>query len=249
MLEQLKIPGDICSLAVSIHFPAEGSSKRLLVGLTGKGGPKERFFEIGQELSKRNITTISFDFAGRGESSTAMVPPTRQQILDLQYLFDYIQQRFGSTPFDVVATSMGSLSSCVLASKYAVRKLILVAPTIIPNRLLGKPFADVTAEEVVGSSMQEFLESDTITGIKEFAGEVVLIRLLDDDVIPEKFFSIFEKNCSSAQLVKTHAIPGSHGVLHDEEHRPGLIELLRREVLEGGSEGAHIPPTKTPEKN
>ncbi len=229
-MERIEIKSSLCKLIGSVYSPKNKISKQILIGITGKGGPKERFKEIGEALSQKNITTISFDFSGRGESVTTNPPTTAQQIIDLKNLLTYAKENYPDSELNLIATSMGALSACALSEKFNIKRIILVAPAIMTESMMKMPFTEVPGahtDEVKNLSLETFVNSPTIQGIKSFTGQVVLVKLLEDELIPTRYFDIFRENSLAASELKYFEIPGTHGILHDEDARPGLISLLK----------------------
>ena len=226
-MERIEIEGEYSKLVGVIHFPDNPPSKvKLLVGVTGKGGPKERFNEIGVALAKQEIVTVAFDFSGRGESKTVSTPATSQQIDDLRRLLEYLKVRFDDAEITIVATSMGALSACMLSREFDVAKLVLVAPTIIPDEMLEYPFTEVQGDEIASKPMEELRSSKMIKEYSKFEGSVVLVQLTKDTAIPDSFFDIYKDSGKSFTNMEFCKIMCSHGILHDDEGRPKLISLL-----------------------
>lgn len=226
-MERIEIEGKYSNLVGIIHFPENPPiNAKILVGVTGKGGPKERLHEIGVALAKKGIVTVAFDFSGRGESRALSIPATSQQIDDLRRFLEYVNLRFNGAEITIVATSMGALSACMLSREFAIAKLVLVAPTIIPDEMLEYPFTEVNGDEIASKSMEELRTSMMIEEYSKFEGSVVLVQLTGDTTIPNLFFDIYKNSGKRTRNIQFCKIVSSHGILHDEEGRPKLISLL-----------------------
>jgi len=77
MREKVRIKIGKDDLAGVLYYPDKREKYPAVIFFNGKGGTKERLFDICQHLLSNGYASFCFDFRGRGESVTKDVPPMK----------------------------------------------------------------------------------------------------------------------------------------------------------------------------
>lgn len=103
------------------------------------------FYRISEELLKKGIASVRFDFNGHGESDGEFEDMTvLSEILDAGKIIDWVRNQPFTSDIYIVGHSQGGLVGSMIAGYYReyVSKLVLLAPaaTIKDDALMGSCF-------------------------------------------------------------------------------------------------------------
>ncbi len=110
---------------------------------------------ISQELNKKDFTTFAFDFTGCGRSDEDILS-IETMLDDLMCVYNFIKsQNYNS--ISIVAHSLGSLITLLLAKKLKFDNIILVAPvTQKPHYSIEEKYTPKQVEDLNNHGIMEF---------------------------------------------------------------------------------------------
>lgn len=138
------------NISAKIYLPKEINIKSFVIACHGFGGDKEStaIALLAKELNKNNITVISFDFPGHGESEVLADKLTiRNCMYDINSVEKYIKETYGDVKIGIFATSFGAYITLLnlLENKSNYFTIVLRSPAIcmdevFKNSLLKEDF-------------------------------------------------------------------------------------------------------------
>ncbi len=187
--QDTKLVGDI--------FYSSGNVNTHVLFLHGAGESNRLWFDnIRKILSKKNITTYSFDFIGYGETvgdikKTSLESRVKQSLSVIaSEKIDY--------KLSIIASSMSGYVAMKLTQFYKIENLILLAPAVYDSSAYSVTFG-LKFTEIIRKPYS-WKNSDIWEINKKFKGNFLLLVAEKDQIIPRE---ITEKIYSSIINAKT----------------------------------------------
>ncbi|MCH7951767.1 alpha/beta fold hydrolase [Patescibacteria group bacterium] len=233
-MERIEIPINNEKIIGALFYPDKQKQHKVVVFLNGQGGVKERFYLMAEALVNLGYASFAFDFRGRGESASKIVPPLSYQIEDAKKVLDYVVSLPFVNPNDItlIATSMGGYVAASVASDHpGIKKIFLFEPTLLLVKEEDKPYLEITADDVELALKGDVNKMRPIQEIRKFKGELYLIlhekssyRELMESIIP-----IFYKNAVKAKKKKKCTLKGArHALFKTHEGRLKATEFVEK---------------------
>jgi uncharacterized protein len=191
---------------------------------------KERGDALCQALSERQVSAVSFDFSGGGQS-TSCLPCSLQKRADEASAV--LEQLLLPTrlPLVVLAFSMSGQVAMDLLSKFGnqIKCLALFNPAIYDSRARAVPFGP----EFSAIIRQEgsWKKSDIAVSFESYQGITLLVKSEHDDVIPPEVYDLIRvaAPASSVSLIEIGSAPHQLGAFLNE-HPQVTADLADRIV-------------------
>lgn len=233
-MERVEIPIDNGKIVGSLFYPDKQQKHKAAIFFNGKGGVKERFYSMAEVLVNLGYASFAFDFRGRGESLTKIIPPLSFQIEDAKKVLDYVTSLSFINPNDItlVATSMGGYVAASVANVHpGIKKILLFEPTLLLIKEEATTYLEITADDVELALKGDVNKMRPIREIRDFKGELYLIlhekssyRELMESIIP-----IFYDNAIKAKRKKRFTLKGArHALFKTQEGRLKAIEFVEK---------------------
>ncbi len=131
-------------------YPAQGSIAGRILYLEGLGDSMLNHQPLFERLSRVGYEVIAFDYMGQGGSSGSMDHTRIEQIAQLgnavwKY---YTKDQTDSAQKTVIGWSTGGLAAYFMASKGQADQVILIAPGIVPNKIVGEGLLHWPLDEI-----------------------------------------------------------------------------------------------------
>lgn len=187
-------------------------------------------------LASSGVTSISFDFAGVGDSEgelkrTNLLTRLEDSRQALELFADYAG--IGPESICIMGVSMGAPLAIKLAGEAKAGSLVLAAPAAYPEEAWDKNFGeDFSAAIRVPNGWESSVEFD---GLNSFLGKILLAYGEKDEVIPALILKRYsqivkDKNQTAVTLDTTHTFlreQSNEGRARDEFWRE-LVEFIKR---------------------
>lgn len=198
--------------------------------LSGKDGVKHR--RLAAELEQRGVTTLRFDFAGRGESGGRVYDMSySNQIEDLDAAIDWLFKR-GAARIGLFGSSMGGAVALLTAARdervVAVATLAAVGyPSAIEERYphesqlwteLG--YVETPAGRIGRSFYDDALQHDVVSAVSIVRAPLLVMHGTEDTIVPQTDALDI---ASAARNATLDLIDGGDHQFHNEQFlRPAM---------------------------
>ena len=162
--------------------------------LATKEGLKHR--ELAESLAKRGVTTLRFDFAGRGDSDGDVFDLTyTHEIEDLRAAIAYLAGR-GVKRFAIFGSSMGgSVAPLTAAAEARVAAVATVAAVAYPDRLVERypedtadwreqGFIEVGGHRISSRFIEDAKSYNVLRAVGSMDIPLLILHGLNDRVVP-----------------------------------------------------------------
>jgi alpha-beta hydrolase superfamily lysophospholipase len=133
----LKIKKEAKVLIRSGYLPHKSEFKGNILYLEGLGDSMLNHAPLFEKLSSNGYQVIAFDYMGQGGSSGSMNNTRLQVIADMGKLI-LDKWTIHQGPTIILGWSTGGLAAYLATEKYKIDRLILIAPGIVPNLIVGE---------------------------------------------------------------------------------------------------------------
>ncbi|MBR1647842.1 MAG: alpha/beta hydrolase [Selenomonadaceae bacterium] len=227
--KNVTIDGDHGKLAAVLQTPAGQKNFPLVIICHGFTGMKESplLVPLADELEKRGIASIRFDFNGHGKSDGKFQDMTiLNEISDAKKVYDYASKIDGVTSIAIAGHSQGGVVASMLAGEFGVEKIkavVLMAPAAVlrDDAIRGNLFG-VTYDAL---NPPEFVEIKSPYGNFKVGREYILTA----QTLP--IFETAEKFTGNALMIHGTGditVPYTYSLSYKKIYKHGEIELLNR---------------------
>lgn len=214
--EPVTIEGNHGKLAAVLETPDKGDAYPIVILMHGfSANKKYKLFQIiADDLAKKGIASIRFDFNGHGESEGRFQDMTiPNEIEDAKKVYAYVKSLQGITSISLVGHSQGGVVAAMLAGELtqeygddAVKSLVLLAPAgNIVDKTIGGAFFGVQFDT---DNMPDYIELPSGLHVgrdyfktaytlplydtaKLYQGPVTVIQGRNDTVVPYRYAQRF----------------------------------------------------------
>ena len=237
--QKIEIAGSVGKLSAIVQKPALEPKQKcpmvmLLHGFTGNKD-ESLFIKIADELLKKNIASIRFDFNGHGESEGEFQNMTvLNEIEDAKKVFEYASSLDYVESVSVAGHSQGGVVTSMLAGelgKSKVKCAVLMAPAavlredVIRGNTMGSMYDPLNPPEYVElfdgklKLGREYIKTAFNLPIYEVAGkytgDVCLIHGTGDRVVPFSYSEYYHQIYKNSEI---HILDGQdHGFSQDNQ--------------------------------
>ena len=223
--QDFTLQGDHGKLAAEFHAPDGKKTYPLVLILHGFNANKEMYLltELSDQLNKRGIATLLFDFNGHGQSEGSFLEMTiPNELEDARRVYAYAKKLPGVTSVSAVGHSQGGVIVGMLAGELGEKKLksiVLMSPApelkedTARGNLFGIKYDPKNVPEYITLSNglkvgRAFLETTQHLPIYEtsakYAGPVLVVHSQDDQLVPYRYGVEYSKIYKNARLETVH---------------------------------------------
>lgn len=229
--QNLSIKGSVGNLSAVIQKPESAAKKiPLVMVLHGFTSSKDDpvVVSVADELEKRGIASVRFDFNGHGESEGDFVNMTvLNEIEDAKAVYDYVSKLDWVSSVSIAGHSQGGVVASMTAGELGAKKvksLVLLAPAAVLREdairgyLMGITYDPVNTPEYVeifyGLHLgRNYIKTAQTLKIYEtaqkYTGPVCIIHGTGDVVVPYTFGERYDSVYKNSEL---HLIEGDDHV-------------------------------------
>lgn len=184
------------------------------------------------------ISSLRFDFAGRGDSEGKFFDVTySRQIDDLKSAIDFCEEKLGVREIGLMGSSMGGAVSLLVAGRDArVKAVSTVAAIGYPAELeerypletrgwRDRGFVDLDGEQLGKAFLEDASSHDLMRVVSWIEAPVLVIHGTEDDVIP---IADADDIAAAAKNVEMLMVEGADHRFSKPQHRATLV----KEVVE-----------------
>ena len=223
--QTLNIQGDHGKLAAVLHAPSGKETYPLVLILHGFNASKEMYLltELSNQLNKRGIGTLLFDFNGHGQSEGSFLDMTiPNELEDARRVYAAASRLPHISSISAVGHSQGAVITAMLAGELGKEKLRAIAlmspaPELKEDTAKGNLFGvtynpkNPPAYITLANGLKvgrAFLITTPKVPIYEvssrYTGPVLVVHSADDQLVPYKYGVEFSRIYPSAQLETVH---------------------------------------------
>lgn len=223
--QNFTLQGDHGKLSAEFHAPADKTTYPLVLILHGFNANKKMYLltELSDQLNKRGIATVLFDFNGHGKSGGSFLDMTiPNELEDARRVYAYVKKLPGVTSVSAVGHSQGGVIVGMLAGELGDKKLksiVLMAPApelkedTARGNLFGIKYDPQNVPEYITLSNglkvgRAFLETTQHLPIYEtsakYTGPVLVVHSRDDQLVPYRYGVEYSKVFKDARLETVH---------------------------------------------
>ena len=222
-VQKVEISGSVGKLSAVITKPELSAKQKcpMVMLLHGFSGSKDEslFVKLSDELAKRNIASIRFDFNAHGESEGAFENMTvLNEIEDAKRVYDYVARLDYVKSISVAGHSQGGVVASMLSGelgKSKVKCAVLMAPAAalredaIRGSTFGTMYDPLNPPEYVelpnGLKLgREYIKTAFTLPIFQTAGQytgnVCLIHGTGDRVVPFSYSEIYHQIYKNSEI-------------------------------------------------
>lgn len=188
--------------------------------LHGAGQAHKNLSEpLAMALSQHNLSTLSFDFSGHGESTQNIPSSLAKRVSEALEIVQYFK-----APIDTIcAFSMGGYIALHLLSSLRIKRLILFAPAIYHHGALSIPFGPKFSQII--RQNKSWMQSDSQKLLSLYQGDILILIGEDDVVVSREVINLILRQATRAKRKKVIVLP-------KVGHRIALAMNQRKELLE-----------------
>lgn len=232
MREKIQLQIDNNNITGFLFFPNKESQHSVVIFFNGSGGTKEYFFKISKFLSLRGYVSFCFDFRGRGESQTKEISPLSFQIKDAQEVI----RQVASLPFvkkddiTILATSMGGyVAASVSNISKGIKRIILIAPALYSLDDENKKYTEASVRDF---KKELIPESRAIKEIRKFKGELFVVFLEKDKIVPDWINQAYLDNALEVKKkAKLEIKDAEHAIFRTKSGQEKVRKLLEKLLI------------------
>jgi len=178
-------------------------------------------------------TIVTFDFSGHGESSGELKKSNlKQRVLEAQTAIELFTTQKRLT---VCGSSMGGYIALKMLPLHDIKNLILFAPAVYDKEAHDVPFDQGFTEILRKPGSWE--NSDALTYLEKFTGNLLLFIGKDDEVIPSGVIDLIDSHSPKVARKEIIRFDNCPHALHDWlDNHPSE----RKQVAEKISEYYHL---------
>lgn len=219
--KEFTLQGDHGKLSAVLKTPKNKKTYPLVLVLHGFNANKEMYLlkELSEQLNKRGIATLLFDFNGHGKSDGSFLDMTIfNELEDARKVYEYASKLPKVYSVSLVGHSMGAVVGAMLAGglgKDKIKTVVLMSPApelkedTEKGDLFGVRYDAKNIPKYITLSNglkvgHEFLATTPRVPIYEisslYKGPVLIIHSKDDQLVPYKYAVEFSSILPNAQL-------------------------------------------------
>lgn len=223
--QSLTLDGANGKLSAVLSVPQGEKSYPLVMILHGFNGHKNMplLTELSDQLNRRGIATILFDFLGHGQSDGSFLDMTIPgQVEDANKVYEYVSQLPHVQSVSVAGHSQGGVVTAMLAGRLGadkIKSIALLAPAgelkddTAKGDLFGTKYDPKHVPEYItlytGLKVgRAFLETTPHLPIYEtaakYTGPVLIVHSVDDELVPYVYGKRFEEGYQNVQMLTLH---------------------------------------------
>lgn len=190
--------------------------------LHGAGQAQKKLSEpLAIALSQHNLSTLSFDFSGHGESTQNIPSSLSKRVSEALEVVQYFK-----APIDTIcAFSMGGYIALHLLSSLRIKRLILFAPAIYHHDALSIPFGPKFSQII--RQNKSWMQSDSHKFLSFYQGDLLIFIGEDDVVVPREVINLLFRQATRAKRKKVIVLPTTgHQIAHAMNQRSELLEKI-----------------------
>lgn len=238
-VEKIQLQGSVGKLSAIVQKPVLRTGEKcpvvlLMHGFMGnKADEKGMLKDIADNLEKKGIASIRFDFNGHGESEGQFVNMTvLNEIEDAKKVIEYAKAQDYCASISVLGHSQGGVVASMVAGELgtaAIKCAVLMAPAAVLREdalrgsTMGKTYNPADPPEYVEmfgpfKLGREYIKTAQVLPIYETAcqymGPVCVLHGTADTVVPYTFGLCYHREYKNSEL---HIMEGEdHGFSHNQ---------------------------------
>lgn len=164
------------------HFYSYKNEAPTALILHGAGNSnKSRTKAVCENLLKANISSLTLDFSGHGESSRNSPGSIQKRINEASFIIESMETK----NISLFAFSMSGQVAISLAEKHPsrIKNLILFCPAIYCPEAINTPFGETFSQCI--RTKESWKRSLCKESLSQFTGNLILIIPEHDEIIPE----------------------------------------------------------------
>ncbi|MDG5814788.1 alpha/beta fold hydrolase [Chitinispirillales bacterium ANBcel5] len=223
----------------SVHRPNDKSNTWVIVshGFSGhRIGPGYLFVKLSKYLSKRNISSLRYDFRGAGESDGKFYDMTIQTMsADLSSAAQFIRANYQPSKIILLGHSLGGLVSALCARELNADGLILLSPAADTRSLVmrhkklieqgpnERGLYEIGPHELKRSFADTMYGIDPVQYIEHYLNPVVVIQGDNDETI-----SMQESKSYITKAIETNHSDASFKCIQGADHNFTNASSIRK---------------------
>ncbi len=249
--QNLVIQGDHGQLSAVLHAPVHAKTYPLVLILHGFNANKEMYLltELAEQLNRRGIGTLLFDFNGHGQSEGSFLDMTiPNELEDARHVYNYAKKLPQVSSIAAVGHSQGAVIAAMLAGELGrdkIKTVVLMSPApelkedTANGNLFGVTFDPKNPPEYITLSNglkvgRAFLVTTPQVPIYEvssaYTGPVLVLHSADDQLVPYKYGVEFSEIYPHAQLKTVHGF--DHNFTQDTPKADQIVtDFLTQQLL------------------
>lgn len=199
------------------------------VFLHGAGiGRKERIESIADGLIAADISILSFDFSGHGESSGTLSSSSLKKRLEEAKAV--VSKYANLDNLTVAGASMGAYIAIKLLVYFKISNLILFYPAIYTKEVFDIQFNSYFSESI--RKPESWRNSDAYSLLNNFTGNLLIVIGQKDDIIPFEVINLLDNNSANATHKEIIRIPDSpHILLEWIKDKPEIKKYIIEKIV------------------
>lgn len=236
MIEKVEILVNSQKIKGTIYYPEILKDKNPAVILfTGMTSNENRYADYALELVKNGLIVFTFSYRGHGESEGDFDSLTVNDLLDdgvAAYNFLVSKNVVDQNRIGICGASVGATVAILVTDKFPVSSLVLRAPAIYPDEIMGLTLTEIFEnEKILFKEIKNTEETAAIKSIKNFEGDLLLILSENDQIIPKFIPQSIYDNATKAKSKKIFIIPEASHNLSEEKWRNQFKTALVEQFL------------------
>lgn len=197
--------------------------------LHGAGQSTREFFNpIRENLFLNHLPSVAFDFIGHGETGGNLVESSLKE--RSEQASAVIETLGLASPLSIVAASMSGYTAIKLLEKYEIAKLALIVPAVYHADAYAVAFNRGFSEII--RQPRSWLHTDAWGILKQFKGDLLIIKAEKDAVIPEEVLTKIYESANQARTKAIHVVRESpHKILDFLPRHPHEEKLVCEQIL------------------
>lgn len=242
------LEGDHGKLSAALHTPKNAGTYPLVIIAHGFNASKDMYLltDLSEQLNKRGIATLLFDFNGHGQSEGSFLDMTiPNELEDARHVYAYATKLPNVRSISMAGHSMGAVVTAMLAGELGADKIKTIvlmspAPELTEDTAKGDLFGvkydtkNVPQYITLPNGLKvgrAFLATTPDAKIYEtsqhYTGPVLVVHSQDDQLVPYHYGVEF------SQIYKDATLETLHGLDHNfTQDTPGVNKKIADYLVE-----------------
>lgn len=236
MIEKIELSVDSQKIKGTFFYPEIVKDKNpAVIFFTGMTSNENRYMDIATELVKNNIIVFTLSYRGHGDSEgdfNSLI--VTDLVNDGLAAYNFISSKdiVDQNHIGICGASVGATVAILTADKFPVSSLVLRAPAIYPDEIMGFTLNQIMEnEKILFNEMRNAKETMAIKSIKNFKGDLLLIVSENDQIIPRSIPQSIYDNAIKANSKEIYIIPKATHNLSEQKWRDQFKSILVNQFL------------------
>lgn len=183
---------------------------------------------LAEKLAAQNISSLTFDFSGHGESSGEMSHSSlEKRTQEALAAAIYTTHEKGLT---LVGSSMGGHIALNLLDQLVVKNVILFCPAVYPENAYRTNFGPQFTKLITVKNAWE--TSSIFSRLEKYTGKLLVVIGVDDDVIPKGVIDGIMSHAKNVSYKKLIRLPGVDHKMHGYlSKHPAVADKMVSEIV------------------